>query len=254
MTGMSLGASKRPPRIGLTTYREPAAWGVWSEDADLLPATYADAVAVAGGLPLLLPPAAVGDVHTAADAVLHGLDGLVLTGGPDVDPAHYAAAPDPATGPPRSSRDGWELTLARAALRHGMPLLGVCRGMQVLAVALGGTLIQHLPDVVGTEVHSPTVGVHGRHDVALAEGSRLAGILGPRTTVATYHHQAVQSLPESTVATGWADDGIIEAFEICGAAWAIGVQWHPEVHDGEALFVAFAAASAAWRDGLAMPA
>lgn len=233
----------RGVRVGLTSYREPAAWGVWNEPADLLPASYADAVAAAGAVPLLLPAATgFADLDQAAQTAMEGLDGLVLSGGPDVDPARYHAAPDPHTGTPRAERDAWEIALAVAALHRDVPLLGVCRGMQVLAVALGGTLVQHLPDAVGTEVHCPTVGVHGRHPVNFAPGSRLGAVLGTQTEVATYHHQGVDTLPESARAIGWAPDGTVEAFEICGAAWAFGVQWHPEVHDGQALFVEFVAA------------
>ncbi len=235
----------RPPRIGLTTYRERASWGVWAEAADLLPASYADAIAAAGGVALLLPPSGPpGELQAAAEAVLDGLHGLLLSGGPDVDPARYAAARDGHTGPPRPERDEWEVVLARAALRRGMPLLGICRGMQVLAVALGGTLVQHLPDVVGNDEHCPTPGVHGRHPVRLAAGSALAGLLGDRSTVATYHHQSVDRLPATAVATGWADDGTLEAFElpvdgvVC-SAWTVAVQWHPEAHDGSALLTGF---------------
>jgi putative glutamine amidotransferase len=238
-----------PPRVGVTTYREQAAFGVWNEPADLLPTTYADAIVAAGGVPMLLPPAsASGALERAAESVLEGLHGLVLSGGADVDPARYDAARDPHTGPARSDRDAWEIALVSAALQRDLPLLGVCRGMQVLAVALGGTLVQHLPDVVRNDLHSPTVGVHGRHGVRLADGSRIAGWLGNRTDVATYHHQAVDRLPAAVEVNGWADDGTIEAFEICDATWAIGVQWHPEVHDGLALFSALVAASTAWRD------
>jgi putative glutamine amidotransferase len=238
---MTTGA---PPRVGLTTYREQASWGVWDETADLLPTSYADAVAAAGGAPLLLPPAST----AAAASALDGLHGLVLTGGADVDPRHYDAAPDERTGPLRPDRDEWELALVAAALQRDIPLLGVCRGMQVLAVALGGTLVQHLPEVVGNESHRPTVGAHGRHAVRLAADSRLAALLGERTDVATYHHQAVDRLPDSVHATGWADDGTVEAFELRAAGWAIGVQWHPEVHDGALLFQAFVSACASWRD------
>jgi putative glutamine amidotransferase len=243
--------SDRLPRIGLTTYRERAVFGVWDEAADLLPAMYADAIHAAGGAPMLLPPAATGsDLEAVADSVLDGLHGLVLSGGADVDPATYGAERDCHTGPARADRDTWELALVGAALRRDMPLLGVCRGMQILAVALGGTLTQHLPDRVGDESHRPIIGEHGRHDVRLADGSRIAAVLGPRTAVATYHHQSVERLPEAAVANGWTDDGTIEAFEVCDATWAIGVQWHPEVHDGLALFTAFVEASASWRDSL----
>lgn len=232
------------PRIGLTTYRSAAAWGVWEEPADLLPASYTDAVAAAGGVALLLPPAAPG----LADAVLDGLHGLLLSGGPDVDPARYGAERSDRSGPPHTERDGWELALAAAALRRGMPLLGVCRGMQVLAVALGGTLAQHLPDVLGSDTHCPAPGVYGPHLVQLAEVSRLAGLLGTRTEVTCHHHQAVDRLPDSAIATGWAEDGTLEAIEVAGSPWVTGVQWHPEVHDGAALFKGFVTASADWRD------
>jgi putative glutamine amidotransferase len=238
-----------PPRIGLTTYREPAAFGVWDETADLLPITYADALRAAGGAPMLLPPAAGnGDVAVIADAVLDGLHGLVLTGGADVDPARYDAPREAETGAERSDRDEWEIALVAGALHRDLPLLGVCRGMQVLAVALGGTLTQHLPDVVGNESHRPVIGRHGRHDVRLEHGSRLAAILGAHTEVATYHHQGVDQLPDGVVAEGWAQDGTVEAFEVCDKTWSVGVQWHPEVHNGLALFTAFVDASAEWRD------
>lgn len=236
-----------PPRIGVTTYRERASFGVWDETADLLPATYADAVIAAGGVPLLLPPVDDRpDLRALADSVLNGLDGLVLSGGADVDPARYDAPREDETGPGRPDRDAWEIELVRCALERDMPLLGVCRGMQVLAVALGGTLTQHLPDVVGNESHRPVVGVHGQHEVTLADGSRLAGIVGPRADVATYHHQSVDRLPDAVEASGWTEDGTVEAFEVCDATWAIGVQWHPEVHDGLALFSAFVKASRKW--------
>jgi putative glutamine amidotransferase len=240
-----------PPRIGLTTYREPAAFGVWNETADLLPATYADAIVAAGGVPIMLPPAGRDAAfEAAAESVIDGLHGLVLTGGADVDPARYDAPRDPHTGSERSDRDGWEIALVSAAMRRDLPLLGVCRGMQVLAVALGGTLIQHLPDTVGSDSHSPTVGVHGRHEVRLADGSRIADWLGSRTDVATYHHQAVDRLPAAVVATGWADDGTVEAFDVCDTTWTMGVQWHPEVYDGLALFSAFVEASRGFADTL----
>lgn len=229
-----------PPRIGLTTYREPAAWGVWSEPADLLPASYTGSVVDAGGVALLLPP---GDPGTA-DVALDGLHGLVLAGGADVDPARYGAARAAATGPPRPDRDVWEIALAQAALARALPLLAVCRGMQVLNVALGGNLRQHLPDDVGSDLHCPTVGVHGRHAVALATGSTLAQLLGERTQVATYHHQSVDQLGADLVATGWADDGVVEAVELPGRTWVVGVQWHPEAYAGAPLFEAFVTACA----------
>jgi putative glutamine amidotransferase len=232
------------PRIGLTTYRENAAWGVWHEPADLLPVSYAAGIASAGGLPMLLPPLAPDPA--VVDGVLAGVHGLLLTGGADIDPVEYGAERDPSTGPARPDRDAWELALARAAELRGMPLLGVCRGMQVLAVAHGSQLVQHLPDAVGDGAHCPTVGVHGRHDVRVAPGSRLAGIVGERIEVATYHHQGVARVCGPLVATAWTDDGTIEALERTDAAWTLGVQWHPEVVGGEELFEAFVAACRAW--------
>ncbi len=225
----------RHPRIGLTAYREPARWGVWDETADLLPASYSRAVAAAGGLPMLLAPAA--DEH--ADAVLDAVHGLVLAGGADVDPARYQAEPDPHTDRPRRDRDSWEIALTRAALARDLPVLAICRGMQVLNVALGGTLIQHLPDRLGTTVHSPTRGVHGRHPVSLAADSRLHDVLGQTCVVATYHHQALDVLGPGLRAIGWSDDGIVEAVEYGDRRWVFGVQWHPEVMDSGALFENF---------------
>jgi putative glutamine amidotransferase len=239
----------QPPRIGLTTYREPAAWGVWNEATDLLPASYADAVTSAGGVALLLPPAGAHDLEMAACVALDGVHGLALAGGADVDPARYRAARDARTGVARPDRDAWELTLARAALERGLPVLAICRGMQVLNVALGGDLVQHLPEAVGHDGHCPVVGQHGRHDVRLAPGSRVGALLGPAADVATYHHQAVDGLGAGLVATGWAADGTVEAVEHADAPWVVGVQWHPEVRDGGPLFAGFVAACARFRTG-----
>jgi putative glutamine amidotransferase len=246
----AVDAMQLPPRIGLTTYREPAAWGVWSEPADLLPVRYAGAVAAAGGVAMLLPPAGIDGLEAAAAAALDGLHGLALAGGADVDPGRYGAARDVRTGPARPDRDVWELALARAALERSLPVLAICRGMQVLNVALGGDLVQHLPDVAGHDGHLPVVGQHGRHDVRLVRESRVGALLGDCAVVATYHHQAVDRLGAGLVATGWAGDDTIEAFEHTGPAWVVGVQWHPEVHDGVALFAGFVAACARYRAGL----
>src|SRR5256885_13012960 len=143
-----------PPRVGPTTYREPATWGVWSEPADVLPASYARSVEAAGGVPLLLPPLTPA-TDAAAGVALDGLHGLILTGGADIDPSWYGADRHPRTGEARLDRDGWETALVRAAVSRGLPTLGICRGMQIVAVALGGTLVQHLPEVVGDDTHCP---------------------------------------------------------------------------------------------------
>jgi putative glutamine amidotransferase len=237
--------SADPPRIGLTTYRETAAWGAWQAPADLLPVSYAAGIAAAGGVPMLLPPGAAAG-PAVVGAVLDGVHGLLLTGGADIDPASYGAERDPSTGPARPDRDAWELALARAAELRGMPVLGVCRGMQILAVAHGSPLVQHLPDVVGNDSHCPTIGVHGHHDVKVAPGSRLAAILGERIQVATYHHQSVAVPVPGLVAAAWSDDGTVEALEGEGAGWILGVQWHPEVVGGEELFRAFVEACRGW--------
>jgi putative glutamine amidotransferase len=231
------------PRIGLTTYREPARWGEWNEPADLLPALYTGAVQAAGAVALLLPPGPA----EQAGAALDGVDGLLVAGGADVDPARYGADRDPRTGGARADRDEWELALVHEALDRDLPLLAVCRGMQVLNTALGGTLIQHLPDLVGTDLHAPIVGGHGRHDVRLEAGSRLAGLYGERAEIATHHHQAVDRLGAGLVACGWADDGIVEAVHLPGATWVVGVQWHPEVCGGAPLFGALGAAAVHYR-------
>jgi putative glutamine amidotransferase len=242
-----IGPSQRVPRVGLTTYRERAAWGVWDQPADLLPVIYADGIQRAGGAAVLLPP---GPAETAP-AVLDGVHGLLIAGGPDVDPARYGAPRDAATQPPRPDRDAWELALLAGALALDLPVLAVCRGVQVLNVALGGDLVQDLPGVVGSDTHCPTIGAHGRHMVALAAGSRLAAVLGDRADVATYHHQAVGRLGTDLTATGWAEDGVVEALELGGRTWVFGVQWHPEAFDGEALFAAFVDACRSRLDVLA---
>ena len=206
--------------IGISTYVEPARWGVWSVPAALIPRSYVDSVVRAGGVPVLLP--SVGEDTGALSAV----DGIVLAGGADVDPARYGHEPHEKTVS-RPERDGFEFALARDALDAGLPVLGVCRGMQVLNVALGGTLIQHLP---GTE-HQPALGGYAHNRVTLAEGSRAARILGSETKVQCYHHQAVHELGAGLMAVGWAADGTIEAVERPGEAFVVGLQWHPEQDD-----------------------
>jgi putative glutamine amidotransferase len=227
------------PRIGISTYREPARWGEWNVPADLLPALYSGAIQEAGGVAVLLPPAPA--VHAAP--ALDGVDGLVIAGGPDVDPDRYGAQRHPMTGGARAERDAWELALVHEAIERDLPLLAVCRGLQVLNVALGGTLIQHLPDVVGHDEHAPLVGAHGRHPVTIETGSRLAAVCGERSEIATHHHQALDVLGAGLVACGWADDGTVEAVEVPTRTWAFGVQWHPEASDDQAVFAALVAAA-----------
>ncbi|MGW3625030.1 gamma-glutamyl-gamma-aminobutyrate hydrolase family protein [Streptomyces sp. NPDC000880] len=209
------------PLIGVTTYLEPAAWGVWEMPAALLPAGYPRLVQAAGGLAALLPP----DDPAQAERVVSRLDGLVIAGGADVEPVRYGAEPEARTGPPARDRDGWELALIRAALASGTPLLGICRGLQLLNVALGGTLVQHLDGHVGG------VGVFGAHTVKPVPGTRYAEIVPEESSVPTYHHQSVDRLADALVASAHAEDGTVEAVELSGPGWALGVQWHPEAGD-----------------------
>jgi putative glutamine amidotransferase len=232
------------PLIGLTTYREHASWGVWSQGADLLPASYADAVVRAGGVPVLLPAAT--DDPDAAVAVVERLDGLVISGGADVDPAQYGEQPHDLTGSARPDRDAWELALLASAAAANLPTLGVCRGMQVMAVATGGTLDQHTPEVVGHDRHNPSPGVFGDIEVITGDDSVLHSILGPSVTVRCHHHQSVRSHP-GYVATAWAADGVLEAMEAQGSAegtrFCLGVQWHPEAGRDQRLFDALVRAA-----------
>lgn len=220
------------PLIGLTCYREQARWGVWGQLADLLPSAYADAVTAAGGVPVLLPP--VTPYDDAAPAVLARLDGLIVSGGADVGPARYDEQPHPRTTSWREDRDAWELALLAAA-PPDLPVLGVCRGMQVMAVAAGGTLEQHVPDVVGHEGHSPGGDVFGDTTIRLAPGSRLAGLLETSAPVRCHHHQAVRTHP-GFEPVAWADDGLLEAMEAPGPGFRVAVQWHPEVAADGGLF------------------
>jgi putative glutamine amidotransferase len=230
----------RRPVVALTCYLEPASWGVWRDvPAVLVPAAYVVALRDAGARAVLLPPEQ-GLTVDDAQALLAGVDGLVVAGGADVDASRYGAVPHPLAHRPRDDRDDSEIALVTAAMRADLPLLGICRGMQVMAVAAGGCLDQHLPDLVGHHGHSPAVGAYGRHAVTLAEGSWLRQVLGERVDVPTHHHQGVRTYP-GLVATGWADDGVVEALEAPGARLRVGVQWHPEVGEDSRLIDAFVA-------------
>lgn len=212
------------PIVGLTTYRQQAAWGVWRTRADLLPTEYAVAVEAAGGVPLLLPPVALA---TAAARVVARIDALVISGGADVDPGRYGAEAHPRTAGWQPDRDHWELALLTAADAVDLPVLGICRGMQLMAVHAGGTLDQHTPDRVGHETHSPGGDSYGSVAVGVAAGSRLAGLVGPELEVSCHHHQSVSSHP-GFVAVARAADGTLEAMEAPGERYRLAVQWHPE--------------------------
>jgi putative glutamine amidotransferase len=231
------------PVIGISAYSQQARWGSWDLPAVLLPRRYADMVAAGGGQPVLLPP------QPGVASLLARLDGLVLSGGGDVDPARYGADRDPATDPANQGRDDAEIELARQAIEAGMPLLGICRGLQVVNVALGGTLHQHLPDLVGHDGHSPEPHGYGSHKVSVAAGSRLAGVLGrTEAAVPTHHHQAVGRLGDGLIPTAWADDDTVEGVELDEpASFMMAVQWHPEAGDDLSLFTAVAVAAEKYR-------
>jgi putative glutamine amidotransferase len=215
-------------------YRERARWGVWDETADLLPASYVDAVVAGGGTVLLLPA-----VAPDLDDIFDVLDGLIITGGADVDPQHYGLSAHEAAGPFRADRDDSELALSRAAVARGVPILGICRGMQVLNVALGGDLVQHLPDIDGTLAHQEAPGVFSSRQVELDADSVIGRALGPAVSTSCHHHQAVGRLADGLRIVGRADDGTAEAFESTDGSSILGVQWHPEQGSDRRLFEAF---------------
>lgn len=213
--------------LGLTTYLQQAQTGVWDVHASFLPAIYVQGVNLAGGVAVLLPPQSVD--AAAAGRVLDGLDGLILTGGKDVDPARYGQAPHPTTDEPDRVRDAWEFALLGEALRRGLPVLGICRGAQVLNVALGGTLTQHLPEVIGHTHHQKGNAVFGTSAVRTQPGTIIAGLIGESSDAQCYHHQAIDRLGDGLTVSARDGDGVIEAVELARPdRWVVGVQWHPE--------------------------
>jgi putative glutamine amidotransferase len=241
----------RRPRIGICTALERARWTVWDQEAFLLARSYIDAIQRAGGLALMIPPDPV--AVEEPDEVLDVLDGLILAGGADIDPAAYGEEAHPATHGTVPARDEFEVALARRALDRDIPLLGICRGMQLMNVARGGTLIQHLPDDVGHEDHRRVPGSFdgADHDVRLAEGSlaaRAAGEVDHPTK--SHHHQGVARLGEGLVETGWSTlDELPEAIEDPARRFALGVQWHPEADPGSRLIASLVAEAAASVNG-----
>jgi putative glutamine amidotransferase len=222
--------SDRRPVIGICAALEEARWSVWTLPAVLLPADYLTAIQRAGGLGLMIPP----DAALVEDPgeLLDRLDGLVLAGGSDIDPASYGAEPHPQTRGTVPERDRTELALAREALARDLPVLGICRGMQLLNVARGGTLTQHLPDEVGHEQHRRNPGSFdgSEHDVRLDAGSLAARAIGEeRHEIKSHHHQAVEVIGDGLVVSGRSTlDELPEAIELPGCRFALGVQWHPE--------------------------
>lgn len=228
------------PLVGITTYGEPVSYGPWRDQPCVfVPEPYVRQIERAGGVPVLIPPLTDCGAEVV-DSILARIDALVLAGGADIDPLRYADIRHPASDAPRSERDDTEIALARRTAELDIPVLGVCRGMQLMAVAAGGALEQHTPDRVGHVGHSPTPGAFGTHGVRI-EGGRLARLLNPALDVPTHHHQSVLTHPGYT-ATAWADDGTLEAMEDSSAHFRIAVQWHPEMFGDNRLFEALVAA------------
>jgi len=215
--------------VGICAAIERVRRGPWNELVTMVQRTYVAAVQRAGGLALLLPPDYA--VGAAPDRLLDRIDALLLAGGSDVDPASYGAERHPETGVTWPERDRFEIALTNGALERRMPVLGVCRGMEILNVALGGTLVQHLPDLLGTDDHRRTPGVFGEHEVRLAPGSLAARMAGGDTvTVKSHHHQGIGELGRDLTATGWSvGDDLVEAVELSDdGGFVLGVLWHPE--------------------------
>lgn len=241
-------ASGRRPVVALTAAVERTHWGEgWEGEAVLLPADYARAVERAGGLALLVPPDPA--LATAPDDLLDAVDALLLSGGADLDPASFGAEPLPGLETTDPRRDAIEIALARRAIARDLPVLGICRGLQVLNVATGGTLHQHLPDALGHSEHRRRIASFegNRHDVVLAEGSRLRAI--ERTAVlhpASHHHQGVDRIGRGLRVTAWSpEDELVEGVEVASCRFAVGVQWHPEIEEEGALIGALVEAARA---------
>ena len=221
------------PVIGITSYAQDARWGVWHLPAVLIPLAYVDAVEGAGGRAVLIPPSEEGVEET-----LEALDGVIFSGGADVNPSRYGAEPHPETDTPQMRRDAGEMALLQAALERDVPVLAICRGFQLLNVARGGDLVQHLPEEVGHDAHKQVPGEFAEHPVEIKGGSRLASIVGESSEVTSHHHQALGRVGEGLVETAWASDGTLEAVEDPTMRFTVGVQWHPEAGEDAGLFEA----------------
>ncbi|MGO8871729.1 MAG: gamma-glutamyl-gamma-aminobutyrate hydrolase family protein [Acidimicrobiales bacterium] len=237
-----------PPLVGVTTYRQVTSWWAWERDAALVPGAYLDMVEAAGGQPVLIPAPAEGAAGAGpgserVGALVATLDGLLLIGGGDLDAGRYGQVPDPRNGGINRRRDDLELALLGAALDRDLPVLAVCRGLQLLNVALGGDLVQHLPDVLGSTHHQPRPGAFGTVAIVTEENSTVRRVLGDRADVLCSHHQGVGRLGEDLAVTARSDDGIVEAVELPGRRFVVGVQWHPEETGDTRLFRALVEAA-----------
>ncbi|MHA7305636.1 gamma-glutamyl-gamma-aminobutyrate hydrolase family protein [Arthrobacter sp. TMN-49] len=240
---MSLNVSDSyRPRIGLTTYYQEASWGVWTSDAAVLPGTYVQAVVAAGGTPVLLPPVGTDP------SIVEVLDGLIIAGGSDVGPEQYGEQPHTLTRA-QPARDVHDIALTKAALEAGVPLFAICRGAQVLNVAMGGSLIQHIPDVNPQANYQPAPGVFGNVEFTTTAGSISRLLLGPRASAPCYHHQAMDRIADGLCVTAAAADGTVQALETTKGGWALGVQFHPEQNPNDLrLFNGFIEAATNYRN------
>ncbi len=236
--------------VGICAAVEQARWGAWDETVALVPLNYAKTVQRAGALAFVLPPD-----DAAAESpgeLLDRIDALILAGGSDVDPASYGARPHPETKGHRPERDRFELALAHGALERGIPVLGICRGMQMLNVAAGGTIEQHLPERLGHSDHRHTPGTFSDHEVVLEAGSLAARATGiERSAVKSHHHQGAGELGQGVEVTGWSDDDdrVPEAIELPACDYALGVLWHPEEDERSRVVESLVKAAAARKDG-----
>ena len=245
---LGASAATRAPIIGITSYLEQARTGVWDVRASFLPQVYLNGVTDAGGIAVVLPPQPVSSEIAAG--IIASLDGLILSGGADVDPARYGQEPHERTAPPRTDRDAFESELLQAAIAAELPFLGICRGAQVLNVELGGTLTQHLPDVVGDNRYQLGDGKFNRIEVDVDPESRIGAVLGddPRAGAHLYHHQAIDEVGAGLTVTSRTEDGIIESLELDSVPFGIAVQWHPEENpEDRRLFAGLVRAAAEYR-------
>jgi putative glutamine amidotransferase len=231
------------PLIGITSYAQEATWGYWTLPAALVPLAYVRSVEQAGGRPLVVPP-----VDDAVDETLDALDGLVFSGGADIDPSIYDEKAHAETTVTYPHRDEAELALLEAAVERDMPVLAICRGMQMLNILHGGNLHQHLPDLVGHEGHRAVLGAFSEHDVSIEPESVTGRILGGRAGVKSSHHQGLERIGEGLDIVGWAEDGSVEAIEDRSHRFAVGVLWHPEEEEDKRLFERLVEEAARYRD------
>ena len=232
------------PLIGITTYLTRATFGDWEEESALVPADYLRAVERAGGRPLLVPPS-----DNGVDETLDALDGIVFSGGSDLDPATYGHEPHEATGGIVEERDRAELALLQAALARDMPVLAICRGSQLLNVGLGGDLVQHLPEVIGDEKHKQLPGEFSEHGVTVEPETKLGELLGEHAPVKSHHHQGFGKLGEGLLESARAEDGTVEALEDPSRRFTLGVLWHPEAGEDLRLFEALVREARDYRAG-----